>query len=180
MRRALLLAASIALLACSGEVVDDRRTSTGTGTGSSTSTSGSGGSGGAVTYRAINLTTGAPRFALLETDTSRDLCVRAVLIGALGEEIDLSAPVELAITATHDVADCALEPGAWPPPPLGESVEAIGAGGHVAVSGDGEGGCVVTVDADAYATFPAVSGGWVGTGEALGTGKSLPIEGGCP
>jgi hypothetical protein len=131
-----------------------------------------------VSWRAINLFTDVPRFAMLKVDASRNLCVRMVLMGGLGAKIELGGTGQLAITASHDMADCAIQAGGWPPPAAAESVEASSAVGNVQVSSDGAGGCLAW--SDAYAMFPPVSGDWVSADEELVPPKPIPIEGGCP
>lgn len=127
-------------------------------------------------YSAINMFTGAPRFAFLKADANRDICFRLVIGAFAGSASALDAlpagVVESAEVTDH-ADDCLPWPGGFPPPPLGASVAATGLTGNVAISLPP---CTVSlVGSVSFAPGPE----WVPEVEDLEI-DNLEIQGGCP
>lgn len=124
-------------------------------------------------YRAVNLFTNVPRFAILKTSPSHSWCFRLIAEPGTTGVIQGDGWSITGMEVTDDPMDCDFPPG-WPPPPLGMSAASTAAQGHVTFGPAPD--CTVAINA--IVNFPN-NLGWPPADEWFVTGP-LPIEGGCP
>jgi hypothetical protein len=106
-----------------------------------------------VDYSVHVLPTDAPRFVIFKSDAFRDICVRVMVVG-FGEmapfKLSVTPPWQIeSIVVTNHAADCTVELGGFPEPPLNQSVDAIGADGKIEIDLP-DLPCGVTADATLY------------------------------
>jgi hypothetical protein len=158
-------------------VLDDGDGSTSASASSASSSSAASSTGASMdtgTYSAINLVTGAPRFALMKRDDTRNLCFQIVVVASAGSALEWEGPTSVDLArVTHDAHDCAPWTGVMPPPAMGEILDATGLTGTLVVSAPP---CFVDVDATLSFTNPP---SWAPDMEPL-TAEDLVIDGGCP
>jgi hypothetical protein len=121
-------------------------------------------------YRAVNMFTNVPRFALLKLSAARNLCFRLHVEPAPTD----NGWVVSFVQVSHDVHDCDFDPGP-PPAPMGEAFQGTNGSGYVKSQAT-PAGCT----AEIHQKMLFLNGPeWVSPTEefeALG----LEIEGGCP
>ena len=127
-------------------------------------------------YRAVNMFTGAPRFAFLKASPVRNLCFRLVVESSSGGGIGIAGDgwVVGSAEVTHDVSDCDVGPGSLPPPSGASQPAASGEGTLSLAIAAGE--CTAGVHGKLlFSGGPA----WVPSTEPVDV-EGLKIEGGCP
>ncbi|MFT3773609.1 MAG: hypothetical protein QM820_50180 [Minicystis sp.] len=119
-------------------------------------------------YRAVNVFTNVPRFVILKSSPSRNLCFRLMV------EPNPNGWHVTVAQATNDLNDCAIGPGS-PPSPMGDQALGSPSSGMVTVMGY-EVGCIASIHQKM--TFPN-NPDWAPPAEAFDA-DALGIEGGCP
>lgn len=129
------------------------------------------------TYRAVNMITSVPRFAILKASPLRNLCFRLMAVAgeSMGIGIYGDSFAVMSAEVTNDVHDCDFQPG-FVPPPKGESFATTTAMGGLFLTLSSA-GCAVGMSASVK--FPGAPA-WVPADESFYLGQAIPIEGGCP
>ena len=127
-------------------------------------------------YRAINLFTNVPRYAILKASPTRNLCFRltAEVSASLGIGIFGDGFAVKQAEVTNDASDCNVGPGALPPAKGASYPVASGSGALTFLMVPG--GCVAGIHAK---VMPAGAPPWAPSVEPLDA-DGLIIEGGCP
>lgn len=127
-------------------------------------------------YKALSLFTGVPRYAILKSSPSRNLCFRLVIEpnGSSGIGIFGGGWAVGSAEVTSDVSDCDFPPG-WPPMAIGASFMSMSGGGMLSYSQQ-PGGCVVGIHAKVDFTGAPP---WAAPWEPFDA-DGMVIDPGCP
>jgi hypothetical protein len=88
-------------------------------------------------YKAANIYTGVPRFAVFKSDVTRGICVRFIVQAAAQAEPGLMPPAGWSfhtIQMTNNLNDCKPGPMGWLEPAAGEVAEPIGGAGAMTLT----------------------------------------------
>jgi hypothetical protein len=182
------VALALQSFACTGDVLDERTSTSASGSGGAGGMAGAGGMGGTggsiepvdggsngIEYSANNLFTHVPRFMIFKADHTRNICIRVWVEGFSGMgafNIDVTTPWAVNnVEVTNDVNDCALTNG-FPPMPM-SSANALSGLGTIVV----EGAFPCSVSVHATLSFDPLEP-WIPATEAFDV-DGLPVDGGC-